>query len=404
MLILDATTKSLEIVLAGAVTANQLPVVASYVDVTTSTYTPGSSDNASNSTTPVTVVAAPAASTQRQVKLLTIQNADTVSATVTLRYNDNGTTRVIVKVALSANDTLVYTDGEGFRVIDTSGEIKTSALASTVADTGVLFTDNTTGNVSTAKHGYAPKADNVATHYLDGTGAYSTPPGSTPADAEYVTTAASSGLTAEVNIPGLAGSADIAGAGGAGTSEEYDTSTTGLSWNSAPTVVDSDTTIKSYLYVKIVNSNTEYIGTKSWAPGSGAFDARTKLIIGAETGAATGYDFSLHIGDSGNSNRLMLYFSYGGAQNFVIKAYTYASSTFTQRGSTWTVGTNVAYARIARDGSNNVSYYFSMDGITWALIATQSFTLTVANIGFRTQPGSNAITSYGASDWLRTSV
>jgi len=38
-----------------------------------------------------------------------------------------------------------------------------------------LLADNTTNDVSTSKHGYAPKAPNDATKYLDGTGAYSVP-------------------------------------------------------------------------------------------------------------------------------------------------------------------------------------------------------------------------------------
>jgi hypothetical protein len=38
--------------------------------------------------------------------------------------------------------------------------------------------DITTNNVSTTKHGFAPKAPNDATKYLDGTGAWSVPPGS----------------------------------------------------------------------------------------------------------------------------------------------------------------------------------------------------------------------------------
>lgn len=40
-------------------------------------------------------------------------------------------------------------------------------------DTDVAFTDNTTGDVSPTKHGYAPKAPNDASKVLDGTGAYS---------------------------------------------------------------------------------------------------------------------------------------------------------------------------------------------------------------------------------------
>lgn len=130
MIILDATTRSLEVILAGAITTNQLPIVASYVDVTTSAYTPGSSNTVTNNGTAVTAVAAPSASTQRQVKLLTVQNADTVSATVTVRYNDNATTRVLIKVVLTTGDNLVYTDGEGFRILDSSGSVKQGVASS----------------------------------------------------------------------------------------------------------------------------------------------------------------------------------------------------------------------------------------------------------------------------------
>jgi hypothetical protein len=124
MIILDATTRKVEVLLGATVTTNQLPVVASFVDVTTTTYTPGSSNTATNNTTAVTAVAAPASSTERQVKLMTIYNADTASATVTVRYNDNGTTRTLIQPTLSVGDTLLYTDGEGFRVIDANGNIK----------------------------------------------------------------------------------------------------------------------------------------------------------------------------------------------------------------------------------------------------------------------------------------
>lgn len=50
-------------------------------------------------------------------------------------------------------------------------------LDAAIAESDVTFTDITTNNVSTSKHGYAPKAPNDATKYLDGTGAYSVPAG-----------------------------------------------------------------------------------------------------------------------------------------------------------------------------------------------------------------------------------
>ncbi len=123
MIVLNATDKTLQVLLGGSVTTNQLPIVATYVDVTTTTYTPGASDTVSNNTTAVTVVAAPGASTERQVKLLTVYNADTVAATVIVRYNNNGTTRVMCRADLEPGSTLVYMDGEGFRVLTENGAV-----------------------------------------------------------------------------------------------------------------------------------------------------------------------------------------------------------------------------------------------------------------------------------------
>ena len=123
MLILDSTLKSIEIILGGTVTTNQLPFVAAYIDVTSTTYVPNSNDGVSNNAVAVTAIAAPGASIQRQVKLITVHNADTVATAVTLRLNNNGTFRTICKVVLSTLSQLVYTDGEGFRVIDQNGGV-----------------------------------------------------------------------------------------------------------------------------------------------------------------------------------------------------------------------------------------------------------------------------------------
>jgi hypothetical protein len=46
---------------------------------------------------------------------------------------------------------------------------------SAVVEGDLSLSDVTTGNVSTLKHGFVPKAPNDVTKYLDGTGAYSTP-------------------------------------------------------------------------------------------------------------------------------------------------------------------------------------------------------------------------------------
>lgn len=65
-----------------------------------------------------------------------------------------------------------------------SGDVTVSNTGVTAIGSGKVteamqvLADNTTQNVSTTKHGYAPKAPNDATKYLDGTGAWSVPAGS----------------------------------------------------------------------------------------------------------------------------------------------------------------------------------------------------------------------------------
>jgi len=113
MIILDATTKSLELTLGGAPATTQLPFVLAYVDRLTSDQSVsavGSTDGVTNSGTAVTVLAAPAAGHTRQVTALTVPNVDTAVATVTLQYNNAGTVRRIAKVALDVGDNWIYED------------------------------------------------------------------------------------------------------------------------------------------------------------------------------------------------------------------------------------------------------------------------------------------------------
>ncbi len=129
MLILDTTGKSLEFVLGAAVAANQLPFVAAYADHTASAFTPAANDGVSNNTTAVTLVAAPAASTQRQLKYLIVENADTATATVTVRLNNGGTLRTLISVSLNPGENLQFTDGAGWQVLDAGGAVKTATAS-----------------------------------------------------------------------------------------------------------------------------------------------------------------------------------------------------------------------------------------------------------------------------------
>jgi hypothetical protein len=112
-----------------------------------------------------------------------------------------------------------------------------------------------------------------------------------------------------------------------------------------------------------------------------------------------------HIGDSGNSNRLLINVGHNGsAGTGSLIAYTYASGSYTQRGNSFAYSiTSPLWLRITRDGSNNCSFYFSLNGVTWQLLATQALTLTVSNIGYRVSTG-GASEFILISDWLRTTV
>ena len=91
------STQTLEILLGGAVATNQSPVTVDYVEFTSTTTVPALSPTTTNSTTVVTILSAPAASTQRKVNNITIYNADTTTIVVTVQFNVSGTKYETIK-------------------------------------------------------------------------------------------------------------------------------------------------------------------------------------------------------------------------------------------------------------------------------------------------------------------
>jgi hypothetical protein len=120
-LVLDATTKTIKAVMSGAAATSNPEFTAAYADSTSSSLTEGANDGAMNGTTPVTLVAAPAASTRRVIKTITIQNKDTAPVTITVNYDNNGTLRQLAVVTLAVGDTWT-TDG----TFSNTGALKTA--------------------------------------------------------------------------------------------------------------------------------------------------------------------------------------------------------------------------------------------------------------------------------------
>jgi hypothetical protein len=116
---LSNTTEKVEIVLAGAVATNQLEWTASYQDITSAgmTLPQSSSQGLTNSTTSVDMVAAPAASTNRQVVHITVYNDDTAAATVKIRKDVSGSEYIYVNQTLQPGDTLQWSREDGWRIL-----------------------------------------------------------------------------------------------------------------------------------------------------------------------------------------------------------------------------------------------------------------------------------------------
>ena len=124
MIYLDTTTRKLQLVLAGAKTTNHLKISVSYYDVINQTkednseYRGSQQVATSNNTTDVDICAAPLhVGTIRNIRNITIYNADTVNATVTVKLDDGGTETIYITHVLTTTQSLIYEDGAGWMVI-----------------------------------------------------------------------------------------------------------------------------------------------------------------------------------------------------------------------------------------------------------------------------------------------
>lgn len=116
MILLPTTNDTLELITGSS---GSVDYYSSYADLTTTTFTPADTSGNITTATTTTITSAPSASTQRQIKLLTIRNRSTNSQTVTVQRNSNGTiSRLTPDIVLASGEVLQFLDGRGFSVLD----------------------------------------------------------------------------------------------------------------------------------------------------------------------------------------------------------------------------------------------------------------------------------------------
>lgn len=123
----------------------------SYVDITTTTFTPDSKQGAIVSATTTTILPAPLVSTQRQVKMLTLVNKHvSASNNVTLIKDVSGTDYQITGTyTLSAGDSLRVDSDGNIQIFDKNGRLKTNDT-DVVGFTGFPFEFHKIGTASEA--------------------------------------------------------------------------------------------------------------------------------------------------------------------------------------------------------------------------------------------------------------
>ena len=130
MLNLASTSDLLKVVTGSAGT---IEVHATWVDLLTTTgaVTPGRTNTADiSSAATTTVVASPAASTIRNVKLLSIYNAHaSVSNPVTVNHTDGTVEQILWKGTLVPGESVVFNEGTGWIRLNSAGTPTGSNLA-----------------------------------------------------------------------------------------------------------------------------------------------------------------------------------------------------------------------------------------------------------------------------------
>lgn len=147
MILLKATTETLQMI---TTTVADIDYSISYVDITTTSFSPSTSEGKVVTATTTTVLAAPAASTQRQVKLISITNRHaSTSNSIRIVKNISATQYYLTPaVTLLAGETMQYMDGQSWVSYTATGSQKIDGTLAQGSDTSVQYNTNGTMDAS----------------------------------------------------------------------------------------------------------------------------------------------------------------------------------------------------------------------------------------------------------------
>jgi hypothetical protein len=146
---LDTTTDSIEVKLAAAHTTRALQFFASYInlDVSSATNTPTKNFGSTNGTTAVTMVPAPTSGRINQLRFCSVYNCDSIDHTITIQVNSSSNLRVVFSVIIKVGEQIHFTLGEGWKIFNVDGILKTSnsVIGSAAVKAPVVSNSNSAG-------------------------------------------------------------------------------------------------------------------------------------------------------------------------------------------------------------------------------------------------------------------
>jgi len=128
MIFLTNTNETLEVVLTNAISTH---ITVGWVEHRDSGAFPGSAQFATSASGTTTIVSAPGAGVQRQIKFISVKNLDnSVTQNVTIqKYNGTTHFELTPATVLLTHEATSYIDSIGFRVLTAAGLVKVPAQA-----------------------------------------------------------------------------------------------------------------------------------------------------------------------------------------------------------------------------------------------------------------------------------